>query len=1188
MLNIKKFLIVLTIILLVNPISFAQIILAEGTLVDESFIEIETSEELATIKDDLTENYVLTTDIDLKDSEWESIDTGEFTGTLIGNDFKIKNMPAKYVEDENLGLFTEVSDVKNIEVEVKFTEEGVAKEETEESKSEEEIVEEETEESQTEEKVVEEETVKKTKQDTFKEVIKETGAKKISELKKDAIIEPKESAEYKKYEVDTYKALKNALNAKEEKRLIILQKDFTIKASRTNQLDIAPGEVIIDGQKKFKLEQPNEGISARSLLKAYTESGKVTKITFRDINLLAFQGNSVITQDGDTDWKVIFDNVNTYTKINDKTEIGIYDGRLVNAANANVEFKNTVNFITRDQRIIEGAKSVTVNDGAKVSLVTKGIVYDTASPGAKLHIMPEGKLFVFGKDDTNSAIILTGSGSKIQVEGLFALDSERRVTGENKDKSEEGLIKLVGGNSEFNVDNGTVDISHAEGSILNMAKGNSSVNISGKNANVEFLVEEGDGEYDAPLHFKKADNYEINVSEGASFKVNKNAGKAPGIRLDSGKDHKINVFDGARFSIHNKGSGPPQDPAGRHPKNQALYFNTKDVSRENLPQFTLDGFGSEVELIADNGVAMHMTNGGNIEALEDTSFIARGKTAKTEIGIIDTGGPDDDQGSKFILTKPAYYDFRNDHPNGGSLFNVSERSEMHGNQTDLALWKKGSNLDERPNQRIPEVTYTLSGEGFKDIIAIDDEGIAGSIENGMMDYSRISGSKATAEHVSINELYQPTDADKKIYAQASIDEGIFGTRDLYEDEAEVEITHKKSGEIGPGEILKGNIQPRNQDQKDDSFKIYGKETLIDKDRGMNGWGWAEIKLPEDTFLEAGDTIEVTGGTLLDQNDTAIDGESILSKNINVDERTVVDVTPPNPTELEEVELTNRDYLQNRPQKLIGSLPTKSEEEQLEVSVEVSHENGDVKNVEGDLNVNRDENQFEYVFKEKLEENDRIRIYLSDNSLVGLDNVLGNEKNLTIPNRPLTHTDKGNINPKTKFKYHDKVFEAAPTLFVVGASGELIFESAPDNLYFDVKVKPYKERYFVNKEKLGQPLAIIDDRPAEIKKGWRLTAEMERPLTAIDDSENILEASLIYRDDGNDKILTDRGYQVVKSHVNEEEETTERWDLSSIWNEEGDGIFIDIEPGALKADYQGQVNWVLEDVPEDGEKNEENN
>lgn len=1135
MLKMKKFLIVLTIILLVNPISFTQITLAEGALVDKSFIEIETSDELAKIKDDLTENYILTNDIDLKDTEWEPIDEGVFTGTLIGNEFKIKNMPAEYLEDENLGLFTEVSDVKNIDVDIEFeeapqTDEKVLEEELEALQTEKEVLEEEPEAPQSEQEVIEEESEKPQAEE---EVVEK---------------EKKSSREINVQNAFNYNEFKKHLE-NPNVSVINLTGDIDVSSALGNRIEVAPRDLIIEGGKKadgtrYNIKQ--NGNSSRSYSMMKFKNTKNATVTFRNVNMISESGNSLLTETGGSgEWKAVFENVNKEMDV--ENEVKSYDGRLVNAKNVHVVFKETVNFITETESIISEAKSVTVNKNASVSLKTKGIVYDTSQVGAKLHIRSGGNLFVFGNGTTaKSVVIFTGNNSEVLVEGRFMIGSDRKVIGRNV-----GLIKIVGNDSKFNVKDGaTVGFSHNQGSILHMKSQNGEVNISGEGTKVEFLVQEGNGDYDAPIHFEDGDNYKLNVSDHALFKVKKEAGQAAGIIFGTGSGHKVTTTSGGKFHIHNKGSGVAVDPSGPKARNQALHFNG------TVPEFNLTGKGSEVSLVADSGVAMHMTDGGVIKANEGTIFVARGKTKRDDRGVIDTGGVEDKAQTQILLTNPAFYDFRNENTKG-MVFHVGFKAEIIGNRIDLAGWQRGENIDlNGPSafhySNIVQYKYiqadftSLIASTSTELTALHSKG--GAYPNGLKEFARVSGNVAEAV---VDDLYQPTDADQEIYAHVSVDEGIFGQRDILTDEAEVdiELTKKSDGTI---QTLKGKTIGQDQYPEQDAYEIYGKP--VDSKKGA--FGWAKIKLPNNAYLEAGDTLKVVGARIKAANHTERESEA---DNLFSETKTVIDVTPPTPTEIDNVELT--EYSKS----LEGTLT----EEDAVVSVEVNREDDN-----GEIVYDRENNTFTYTFTNPLNVDDKVQVFFSDTS--GPAEGLGDEADR--PDRPETNTDFGNKNPRDSIIYHDKIFYQAPVITVTKEPGELKFDSVPDNLHFDVKVKPYKECYFVDKEKLGQPLVIIDDRPAETKKGWKLKAKMEGSLTAIDDSKKILGASLIYRDGSIDKTLTDDGYEVVKSHVHEEEDTTERWDLSSAWKEDGDGIFIDIEPGALKADYQGQVNWILEDAP----------
>ncbi len=71
--RVKQFLIILTIIVLINPGPSLDYVFAENNSKSEDFIEIKTSEDLESINEDLTKDYKLAADIDLKDIDWEPI-----------------------------------------------------------------------------------------------------------------------------------------------------------------------------------------------------------------------------------------------------------------------------------------------------------------------------------------------------------------------------------------------------------------------------------------------------------------------------------------------------------------------------------------------------------------------------------------------------------------------------------------------------------------------------------------------------------------------------------------------------------------------------------------------------------------------------------------------------------------------------------------------------------------------------------------------------------------------------------------------------------------------------------------------------------------------------------------------------------------------------------------------------------
>lgn len=1129
--KVKRFLIVLVIILLLNPISSTQFIKAE-----ESFIEISNSDELADIEKDLTGNYVLTDDIDLIDVDWKPINDGQFSGTLIGNEFMIKNMPHKYLDDESLGLFAEVEDINNLDVKIEF-----AAEETEEFQ-----VEEDANAIVNIEKV---ESTEQLKEDKSEEVTDEEQVKqKQSKIATQAT--------GKSVDVRNFDEFKKAL---EDGTVTEINLTWNISASSSgssSRIGVAAREVIINGN-GYEIRHNAGG--SYSMMQVHPGTvNNTAKITFKNMDIIFTSGNSLLTDAGaKADWQVVFEDVNA-------PEIETSNGRLVNATHAHVVFKGNVNYTTTSKNIINDAKSVTVEPEAVVSMLTQtGQFYETGAANAELHIKSGGKLDVEGFRGQLSLIEFRGTGSKINVAGgTLNIISDRvykDITGDlGKKQKRSGLVRFTGNGAVFDVNNaGQVNVAHTQGSILYMSSNNGKINISDKDTKVMFTVKgEGtDSNHDAVVHLDKADSqappgYELNVNSGAYFEVMKDSGAGMGIRVGQGSGHKVNVTDAAKFKVHNKGNGVALDPAGENAKNQALYYNGA------LPEFNLTGKGSEVELIADYGVAMHMTSGGTINVNPGTTMIAKGRTASAKNGIIDTGGGQNDR-STITLDNPAFFDFRNENTDG-LVFLVGNLANIKGFNTDIAFWKNkvNVNLDGPHTYRYVKVfRYEYHGENFKNFgeAYTVSEGLKEMHkqlgEGGLNAFARISGNNAQAV---VDQLYPATNADQKIYAHVTVDEGIFGTRDVYTDEVEVDILHTKAN--GTEQILKGKTIGKDKFPDLKAYEIYEKPV----DPEISAFGWAEIVFPNNDFLETGDTIKVTGARIKATNHTTTESDY---ENLFNETRTVVDVVPPTPTKILSSELTNYS------RSLKGTLTEKN----VIVSVEV---NG--KNSEGEVEYDRGQGTFIYTFNERLKVGDKVQVFLTDDA--GIAEGLSLEDNR--PDRPVTNNERGNINPREWIIYHDELFVGAPIITVVKVSEELTFVSAPKELNFEVKVKPRAEEYLVNIGEIGSDLIIRDTRPSKSK--WELSARMSKQLTAVDDETLKLKNALIYRDTQGETTVNGMD-SVIKSHKYESSEApNQEWNLSSDpeegWGQGDNGLFIRIEPGVLKKDYVGEVTWTLSDTP----------
>ena len=1155
MIRVKQFLIVLTIVLLINSAPSFQHAFAEGNSNGIEYIEIATSEDLKNVNKNMTKNYKLVDDIDLNDVDWEPIGAEakeEFLGTIIGSDFKVLNMPIKFIEDENLGLFYEVSNFEKVDIEVEFTEANATNSETEKivEIKDSETIEIDPEEANEVDKERGAAESKEEKTEEAEETIEEQKAEQEDESKGTSETEeiakfssePIEKATGFAFDVTDFSTLKAALENKDITQVNV-RRDIEFRGNLGNRIEIAPRvsgqELVINGHGN-ELKQKDGLYTA---LRAKLVDKQETKITFKNINLVTDNSEPIIIQTGnDTAWDLTFENVNN--NVSKKS-----NSQLVKATDANIIFKGSVNF-TSDANVIDGAKSITVQSG-QTNIATKKEFYTTKVHSATLKVEPDATLHIDALTDSRDPLIqMEDSYSSILVNGgTLTINSERDYEGiRTVAQTRRGLIRFLKDDVQFNVFNkGKVDINHNKGSIIFMESDRGQINLTG-NSEANFIATGGKGDHDAVIHMNEARTYEINLDGGSILNVEKYGGKAMALRIgldDGPHGNKFTVKGGSRFNVYNKGDGTPRNPWDDEGRNQALYFHSKDA--KVLPKFTLEGKGSEVELIADNGVAMHMTEGGNITANDGTTFIARGKTASNDRGVIDTGG-NKDVGSIFIMNNLAFYDFRNNN-NQGLVFHLGEHSKLEG-LGDIAAWLKGSNLDETHNWRITdsESGFAFDGEDLVNLIK-GPKALEKLIGNdGFKAYARVSGNNAEA---IVDHLYQTTDADQKIYAHVAIEEGKSVTRDAYSGEVELEVTITKPD--GTEKVLTGETIGEDNSPHPERYEIYEKPVHV----GDSKFGWAEIELPNNAFLEPGDKVEVTRASFvyLDSEGTVLPNQS----EIKAGNRTTVDVTPPEPAELISVELTEG----------MKVLKAKLPEEAVTISVELNGVDAG-----GEVAQNQETKEFEYEFPKALKVGDVIQVFLTDTS--GKAKGLGEE--LDRPDQPITNLAAGNINPHRKYRYHDKEFEKGTTVHVVKDTGELVFVSAPKLLSFNPKITSYKAEYLVDLSKLDKDLVVSDQR--SVKSDWSVMAKMSKQLT--NDASNELTDALIYREDGRDLRLNNEDITIKRHEYENSNAPNKQWNLNSKWYEKNsdDGLYLEVLPGQgeVGTEYTGEVTWTLTNAP----------
>lgn len=133
-------------------------------------------------------------------------------------------------------------------------------------------------------------------------------------------------------------------------------------------------------------------------------------------------------------------------------------------------------------------------------------------------------------------------------------------------------------------------------------------------------------------------------------------------------------------------------------------------------------------------------------------------------------------------------------------------------------------------------------------------------------------------------------------------------------------------------------------------------------------------------------------------------------------------------------------------------------------------------------------------------------------------------------------------------------------------------TVPTSIFFGIhQIMRGNQEYPVEKI-VGEPLQIIDGR----KKGskWQLYAKLQQPLT--NSSGKILSSGLSYQRDKEKKDITTNAYQIIQSHTTAKDR--EQTNLSNNWNDI-QGLFLKVNEGeAQVGNYQGVIEWLLNDVP----------
>ncbi|WFA03823.1 pectate lyase-like adhesive domain-containing protein [Bacillus sp. HSf4] len=745
------------------------------------------------------------------------------------------------------------------------------------------------------------------------------------------------------------------------------------------------------------------------------------------------------------------------------------------------------------------------------------------------------------KARVQSAVVLAenygdGAGNTATVK-LDGEGTQLNIETESKDRAQHGAaMRVAGSNSTLDVQNGAEVKSYSKyGTGLQFQGSDTVFNVkSGSKINI---VQEGDNGYSlgAALRFRLSGNQTFNVNN-AEINITKLSGDAPAVRLYGG-NNAINVTNGGKFVVHNTGNGSPNNGTGDRGNQGILYTNG------NSDSFNLDGFGSTVEITADNGPAIRTNGRSAVTGGEGTIFNLEGKTAGDNYGILSSSSAID-----ITIDNPLYFDFRNNRSGGGNVFRTgSSSSSFVSTNSDLSVWTKGSNLDGTPTASWTKFDYSLTGSNFKEIESTNiPETFNETTYLGADNYSRMSANNATAV---IDELRVPTDADKYIYGHASVPEGVTGSRDAWTDEVCVTVRVKNADGTTAYELEGTTV---GKDDNSDGLSVYGEDEragifVILNDPDGDGVG---------QYLEAGQTVEVVSAYRSSGLASLVDGDRVhYSSEDDIITSTVTtrDVTPPSAVVLDESSQSINTFTK----EISGT------NAEIGATIRVKVNDEWVTDGTGAIQTATVDADGKWSFSlPTLAEGDVVAIYASDNTPESeWDDIL---------NPPITSGEFGNINPDEDMDYHDATFPARVALTVI-YTGKLSLV-APDNISFgdNVEISPQDTLYQI--ETADNALEVIDTRST--KSAWKLTAELINELHN-DTYDSTL--SLLYVKGGNEAVLSTDAQVPIYEHTNTANDT---FSIIDTWyGESGDGLYVQANSGQARVgEYTGAIKWTLADTP----------
>jgi len=732
-----------------------------------------------------------------------------------------------------------------------------------------------------------------------------------------------------------------------------------------------------------------------------------------------------------------------------------------------------------------------------------------------------------------------------------------------------GAAMVVAGTSAegqscvFNVTNGAEINGHATSNTVIQVRSKGSTFTVKDGAKINLVQDGGTYSLGATLRFRISGSQKF-VIDNAEVTIQKLGGATEAVRLYNG-GNSINVINGGRFYVYNAGNGSPNNGTGDQ-GNQGIHYRNGSSSQPD--SFYVEGYGSVVEIVADNGPAISSTAGSTttVQAMSGSTFILEGKTSDAGHG----GAIQSTSVTVFELDNPLYFDLRNNRSGGGRVLESSGgTSNMFTlNNSDFSVWTQGSNLEGDPTKSWSLIDFVLNGNEFDSILSTNfPSEFNTTYYAGSSAYSRMSANNASAV---IDELRVPTNADRYIYGHAYVPEGLDDTRDAWTEE--VYVTVKVTNEDGTSYYLEGTTIGVDEDG---GLSVYGEpirggmfEILNDPD----GDGTGE-------YLRTGQTVEVVSA-YRSNSPISVVGESRVHKSTAQDLKASAvitwDVTPPTALTMADVDISaSKMYVEASGTKFTTRttvISGTSTEIGATVYLYIYRED-DLSNLylsswaTGTVEV---DGKWSVSLPEALIEDDLVAIALNDNvSNTGqpdTNRLTSYDTTKLVDNG--VFANGGNENPSGDCEFHDTTFTTRLEIGVM-YYGVLELTVSPEIEYGTHGISSGVTTY-----PAGSMVLSVEDSRVE-RNQWELTAKMDEPFT-LNGGTDVLDIDLIYSYNGTETAIGSSAVNIWR-HTN----TSDVFDVYDQWMipGNGSGLFVKASAGKVKTgSYTAKVNWVLSDVP----------